>query len=297
MSDTKSSRLAKRLLQALRPLALDPARPQKRPGMHPHGRQLFSYCCFTAERLARISNEKPLIGVVLSGSKEIWLGDAGQRFEEGDVFVFPHGRAFDVVNVPAETSGIYESLIVEVDHVPESVRRLGRPSRAAAAGLDLRVPLSEDLVTALCHAAPVLAASGHAALLAEHRLTEVLLLLHNVPAAAWLFEASLPERIALLVASAPAQRWTAEMLGQALGMGASTLRRQLAGEGTSLRAVLSATRMQLAHDVLARGEGNVTAAVSAAGYASRSHFGRQFRGLYGASPSVVRQQCSIEQSR
>lgn len=39
------------------------------------------------------------------------------------------------------------------------------------------------------------------------------------------------------------------------------------------------------------------AAVSAAGYASRSHFGRQFRGLYGASPSVVRQKGSIEQSR
>jgi AraC-like DNA-binding protein len=297
MNDTKSSPLAERLLQALRPLALDPARPQKQPGMHPHGRQLFSYCCFAAERLARISNEKPLIGIVLSGSKEIWLGDAGQRFEEGDVFVFPHGRAFDVVNVPSETSGIYESLIVEVDHVPDAVRRLGRLPRAPAAGLDLRVPLSEDLVAALSHAAPVLAASGHAALLAEHRLTEVLLLLRNVPAAAWLFDVSLPERVALLVASAPAQRWTAEMLGQALGMGASTLRRQLAGEGTSLRAVLSATRMQLAHDVLARGEGNVTAAVSAAGYASRSHFGRQFRGLYGTSPSVVRQQGSIEQSR
>ncbi|WP_054310683.1 helix-turn-helix domain-containing protein [Mesorhizobium sp. 1M-11] len=297
MNDTKSSRLAERLLLALRPLALDPARPQKQPGMHPHGRQLFSYCCFAAERLARISNEKPLIGVVLSGSKEIWLGDAGQRFEAGDVFVFPHGRAFDVVNVPAETSGIYESLIVEVDHVPESVRRLGRPPRAPALGLDLRVPLTEDLVAALSHAAPVLAASGHAAMLAEHRLAEVLLLLRNVPAAAWLFEVSLPERVALLVASAPARRWTAELLGQALGVGASTLRRQLAGEGTSLRAVLSATRMQLAHDVLARGEGNVTAAVSAAGYASRSHFGRQFRGLYGASPSVVRQQGSTEQSR
>ncbi|CAM5332819.1 hypothetical protein MAUB1S_05768 [Mycolicibacterium aubagnense] len=297
MNDTKSSRLAERLLQALRPLALDPARPQKQPGMHPHGRQLFSYCCFTAERLARISNEKPLIGIVLSGSKEIWLGDAGQRFEEGDVFVFPHGRAFDVVNVPAETSGIYESLIVEVEHVPESVRRLGRPPGLPAAGLDLRVPLTEDLVAALSHAAPVLAASGHAALLAEHRLAEVLLLLRNVPAAAWLFEVSLPERVALLVASAPARRWTAEMLGQALGMGASTLRRQLANEDTSLRAVLSGTRMQLAHDVLARGEGNVMAAVSAAGYASRSHFGRQFRGLYGAAPSVVRQQGSTEQSR
>lgn len=297
MNDMQSQNLAGRLLQALRPLALDPGRPHKQPGMHPHGRQLFSYCCFSAERLARIVNDKPLIGIVLSGSKEIWLGDAGQRFEAGDVFIFPHGRAFDVVNVPAETSGIYESLIVEVDHVPESVRRLGRPLMGPAAGLDLRVPLTEDLVAALSHAAPVLAASGHAAVLAEHRLAEVLLLLRDVPAAAWLFKVSLPERVALLVAAAPARRWTADVLGKALGMGASTLRRRLSDEGTSLRAVLAATRMQLAHDVLARGEGNVTAAVSAAGYASRSHFGRQFRGLYGASPSVVRQQGSTEQSR
>ncbi|MBN9234595.1 MULTISPECIES: helix-turn-helix transcriptional regulator [Phyllobacteriaceae] len=294
MNDTPRRNLAERLLKALRPLALDPARPRKQPGMHPHGRQLFSYCCFTSERLARVINEKPIIGIVLSGSKEIWLGDAGQRFEAGDVFVFPHGRAFDVVNVPSETTGIYESLIVEIARIPESVRRLGQPLRAPAAGLDLRVPLTEELADALPHAAVVLAASGHAGALAEHRLAEVLLLLREVPAAAWLFEVSLAEHVAWLIASEPARRWTAEAIGRALGIGASTLRRRLVEDGTSLRAVLADTRMQLAHDILAKGEGNVTAAIGAAGYASRSHFGRQFRGRYGASPSAVRQQGSTE---
>lgn len=282
-------RLSARLLERLKPLAADPARPRKTPGVHGRGRQLFSYCCFEMERISRVSTPDPLIGIVLSGAKEFWLGDQGQRFGAGTVFVLPAGPEFDAVNIPDERSGLYESLLVEVSEVPLELANI--PSRRrppAAEGLDLKVRLTTELVDALAHAAIALQASDHATTLAGHRLAEVLLLLREQPAAHALFDASLTDRVAWLVLSAPARRWTAQDIGQELGLGGSTLRRRLAKSGTSLREVLSSTRMTVAHRMLASGEGNVLEAAVAAGYASRSHFVRRFRSIYGAPPSEHR---------
>ena len=278
-----------RLLEVLRPFASARKESAEAAHVRPHGPQLFSYCCFAAERLERVSNPRPVIGIVLSGTKEFWRGDAGQRFAAGDVFVFPAEVEVDAVNVPSEETGIYESLLLEVHSVPEAIRRLKVRGRLPAQGIDLRVPLTADLVEALGHAAMELSASDHATALAEHRLAEVLLLLRDVPAAACLYGVSLADRVGWLVIGEPARRWTAEQLGRTLGIGASTLRRRLAGEGTSLRQVLAAARMRLAHEMLSAGAGTVGDAAGAAGYVSRSHFDRRFRTVYGASPGALRQ--------
>jgi AraC-like DNA-binding protein len=277
--------LSRRLLQLLRPLAMS-SRTARGPGLHTFARQLFSYCCIERERLASVVSEMPRIGIVLSGEKEFWLGDAGQRFVAGDVFVLPAGTAFDAVNIPSETNGLYESLLVEVTQVPKWVQEM--PGARPVAGFDLRVPLTSELVDALGHAAISLGGSDHAAALAEHRLAEVLILLRKMPVAQPLFVQSLAERAAWLVARAPAKRWTAEEIGRELGVGASTLRRKLVEAGTSLRGVQASARMHLAHEMLVRGAGNITDAADAAGYASRSHFARRFQAVYGASPADVR---------
>ncbi|MBB6464386.1 helix-turn-helix transcriptional regulator [Aminobacter carboxidus] len=279
------STLSRRLLQLLRPLAMS-SRTARGPGLHTFARQLFSYCCIERERLVSVVSEMPRIGIVLSGEKEFWLGDAGQRFVAGDVFVLPAGTAFDAVNIPSEASGLYESLLVEITQVPKWVQEM--PGARPVAGFDLRVPLSQELVDALGHAAISLSGSDHAAALAGHRLAEVLILLRKMPVAQPLFAQSLAERAAWLVARAPAKRWTAEEIGRELGVGASTLRRKLVEAGTSLRGVQASARMQLAHEMLVRGEGNITDAANAAGYASRSHFARRFQAVYGASPAEIR---------
>ena len=281
--------LGRQLLDRLRPLATKPGRPRKQPGMHIHGRQLFSYCCFATERLAQVTIERPLIGMVLSGAKEFWLGDSGQRFAAGDVFVVPGASTLDVVNLPDERGGLYESLLVEVPRLPPAIARMtALPPLPRRRGFDLRVTLTADLVDALTHAATTLASSHNAEVLAEHRLTEVLMLLRADPAARPLFDAPLGERIGWMVAADPTRRWTADDLADRLGMGASTLRRHLTNDGTSLRAVLSAARMQVAQTVLARGDTSVTAAAEAAGYTSRSHFTRRFRSHTGRTPGAHR---------
>jgi AraC-like DNA-binding protein len=270
-------------------LATPAGRPHKEHGFHPRGQQIFSYCCFTAERLAQFTIAKPIIGIVLSGAKEFWLGDDGRRFIAGDVFVLPGGATLDVVNLPDERTGLYESLIVEVASLPASVARLPFPARRAARpDFDIAITLTPELVDALAHAATTLATSEHVTALAEHRLAEVLMLLRDDPAARALFDAPLADRVRWIIAAEPARRWTAEDLGVRLAIGASTLRRRLAGEGTSLRALLASARMEIAQAMLARGDVNVTAAAEAAGYASRSHFTRRFRSVYGSAPGEHR---------
>jgi AraC-like DNA-binding protein len=276
------------LLDRLRPLATAPGRPRKQPGMHMHGRQIFTYCCFAAERLAQVKIARPMIGIVLSGAKEFWLGDAGQRFVAGDVFVTPGGATLDAVNIPDERRGLYESLLVEVASLPPSIARMPDLPPAPRKGFDIRVTLNADLLDALAHAATTLATSDNAEALGEHRLAEVLMLLRADPAARPLFDVSLGDRIRWMVAADPSRRWTADALAQRLAMGASTLRRHLTESGTPLRAVLAGARMQVAQDLLSRGSVNVTAAAEAAGYASRSHFTRRFRSVYGTAPGEHR---------
>jgi quercetin dioxygenase-like cupin family protein len=99
--------LARLLLEKLRPLARKLERTAHFPAIQTHGPQIFSYCCIERERLARISSDVPRIGIVLSGQKEFWLGVESQSFGAGDVFVLPADVAFDVVNIPSETSGLY----------------------------------------------------------------------------------------------------------------------------------------------------------------------------------------------
>jgi AraC-like DNA-binding protein len=285
-------RLKKLLVERLRPLTAAPVETAHTAGMHFHGRQLFSYCCFTAERLAQRTVAHPTIGIVLNGEKEFWLGDLGRRFQPGDVFVLPAGLELDIVNTPDERSGRYEALLVEIPHLPPALAQLPARPAPPPGDFNIRVSLNADLVDALTHAAITLATSDHAETLAEHRLTEILMLLRDDPAARCLFQASLSDRIGWMVLAEPSRRWTAEEIARKLGLGASTLRRRLTETDTSLRAVLAATRMQVAHSLLARGEANVTAAAEAAGYTSRSHFIRRFRSVYGVAPSAHRREAS-----
>lgn len=277
---------ARFLLEKLRPLARKLEKSGHFPGVQMHGPQLFSYCCIERERLARITSDVPRIGIVLSGQKEFWLGIESQNFGAGDVFVLPADVAFDVVNIPSETSGLYETLLVDITEVPIALRGAAARNRKPR-GLDMRVTLTPELVDALAHAAIQLNTSGHASALAAHRLSEVLMLLAHDSAAACLFSRPLADRIVWLVAARPAIAWTAERLGKALGIGASTLRRQLSRQGTSLRNVLAGARMQVAYQMLAEGSGIGEAAI-AAGYSSRSHFALRFKQVYGRTPADTR---------
>lgn len=254
-------------------------------GVHNHARNLFSYCALARERLAAIKLPHPLIGIVLRGRKEVWLGDAGRSFGPGSVIILPRNIPMDVVNIPGET-GIYESLILELPALPEGVPPLTLAERLdrEAASPTFSVTLTEDLIEALSHAATTIRAEATSDKVKTLRLREVLTLLRPLPEARALFTAPLGDEVAWLIASAPSEDWTVERVAKATGIGASTLRRRLTQEGRPFRAILRAERLRAGRAALAAGASSLSAA-EAAGYVSRSHFARRYRESFGTSPS------------
>jgi AraC-like DNA-binding protein len=252
-------------------------------GFHPQGEQLFTYCALERERLAATTLDHPLIGVVLRGRKEVWIGDAGEVLLPGMLFSLPKGVRMDVVNIPAPGEGIYESLIFEITGLPAGIASLPRPGgRARPASLALR--LSGDLVEAVAHAATAIAATPARGDVKDLRLTEMLALMRADAAARHIFTRSLADELAWRIAARPDHDWTVEEAARDLGLGGSTLRRRLAQSGRSFRAIVAWARMDAARRLIAAGAGAGEAA-EAAGYVSRSHFARQYRAAYGTSPS------------
>jgi AraC-like DNA-binding protein len=270
------------LVERLRPMMA----PDGTAGRYAHGHQLFSYCSLDRERLRAIELPCPLIGIMLRGRKEVWLGDATHFFEPGTVFVLPARVPMDVVNIPAGPTSSYESLLLEVPALPSGMAPLtgGEKTNVRDGDRQFRVPLDADLVHTLVHAATAIASEALGEAVKAVRLMEVLTVLRPITAARPLFEASLPDEVAWLIGSAPSEDWTVERVADRLGLGASTLRRRLAATGTSFRNVLRTERLRAGQTALAAGATSFAAA-EAAGYASRSHFARRYRESFGQSPS------------
>ena len=254
-------------------------------GVHNHARNLFSYCALERERLAAIKLPHPIIGIVLRGRKEVWLGDVSQTFLPGSVIVLPRNIPMDVVNIPGD-SGIYESLVLEIPMLPEGVAPLTLAERRSREETSRAfcVALSDDLVEALSHAATMIRNEAMSEAVQALRLKEMLTLLRPLASARALFLAPLNDEVAWLIASAPTQDWTVEQVAKEVGLGASSLRRRLAAEGTSFRTILRRERLRAGQSALAAGASSVTAA-EAAGYVSRSHFARRYRESFGTTPS------------
>ena len=256
--------------------------PSGTDGRYHHGNQLFSYCCLDRERLKAIELPNPLIGILLRGQKEVWLGDTVHFFEPGTVFVLPGGVRMDVVNIPAERNS-YESLLLEVPSLPPGIAPLIGGPPCGAGGWQFSLPLNIDLVDALVHAATSIANDATGEAVKVLRLTEVLTLMQPLAAARPLFQTSLAEQVAWLIRAAPSESWTVERVAECLGLGASTLRRRLASEDQSFRKLLRTERLKAGRSLLASGASSLAAA-EAAGYSSRSHFARRYRESFGTSP-------------
>lgn len=125
----------------------------------------------------------------------------------------------------------------------------------------------------------------------EHWLHGILLQLtlegHHLP---FLFRSELPlrRRVERLLTQDVAHEWAAGDVASTLGMSEPTLRRRLAAEGTSYRALLEDTRMNHALQLLMSTSMPIAHVAHAVGYASASRFSIRFSERYGISPGMLR---------
>jgi AraC-like DNA-binding protein len=93
-----------------------------------------------------------------------------------------------------------------------------------------------------------------------------------------------------LMHGSPAHGWTIEELAREVGQSRSVLaERFTAIVGTPPLHYLAQWRMQLASEMLSRGDANIARVAVAAGYESEAAFSRAFKKIMGVPPSVWRQ--------
>jgi len=273
--------------------------PPRNGGITPLGPLIFTYGCFEKERLVQIHMSKTILGIVLQGTKEVWLGDTGDELRPGSVFVLPSNVTIDVVNIPDERVGRYETLLVEFDSLPQGVAPLSEQERSISlptGGNRFEVPLSRDLIISVSHAATALSNPELHESICSLRLARVLTHLRRVPQAKPIFIQSLADQVAWHIRSAPSRDWTVADMASLFNMGASTLRRRLASEGMAFRKLLRTERMAIARNAIEAGSQSALAA-EAVGYTSRSHFARRYREAFGSVPSDERNQTDTIQIR
>jgi AraC-like DNA-binding protein len=98
---------------------------------------------------------------------------------------------------------------------------------------------------------------------------------------------SVAARIRLLVAAAPGRSWTSNDFEVALHISGATLRRRLAQEETSLRAVLRETRLRHGLGLLQCSRRPLKSIALDCGYLSVASFSRSFAAQFGVEPGEV----------
>lgn len=265
---------AQTILQRLRKLAAKDNRPAMLPAGATRASALFSFVTRERERIAGCAFPRTSIVVIVEGSKELITMGRQMQFAAGTVLVLPAGWRGDVVNDPDPKSGVYRAIFI--DFPVELVNRARRslPPQQARARLD--VPLDPALAAAIHHAGEGIADGILPAALIEHRLMEVLMVL-GMRGALPEDPITLGDAVRALVRWQPGKAWTADQIAAELGTSNATLRRHLAAESTSLRALLAEVRVDLASALLSQDGLSLRDAALAAGYRSPRRLAERMR--------------------
>ena len=233
------------------------------------------------------------LSVVLKGCKRIRHGDNLLEISPGYAVVIAAGCCIDVENIPDPQSGEYLAALMVLPEEVLAVTRmlLGAQSGGVALSSAAEPPCSvvtlESIAGELWRCAEYGTASERPRF--HHALAGLLLKLHDLGITGFLqpVRPRLADSISSLLATQPAREWRSIDVEDQLAMSGATLRRQLAAEQTSLRQILSETRLGQALQLLQSTRLPVKTVAARSGYRSVSSFVRRFHERYGVEPSRV----------
>jgi AraC-like DNA-binding protein len=248
---------------------------------------------FVARRTETVQSiSMPVAGllIVVEGLKTIIWAGRTYRYRPGEAFALPEGAYVDVINEPDAASGMYRAVFLGFSSsLLEEARRRWSSLAAANASRDPSVAMTPSLCSAVLHTVEALSGQGAAsAMVIDHRLSEVLLILAEAGAAPLrpdVRTCSITDAVRAVLRNDLARAWEVADVARELGTSDPTLRRNLRGEGNSFRRILTEERMRNARLLLTEGHATVAEAALSGGYASRSHFAKQFRLIHGHAPS------------
>lgn len=260
----------------------------QRPGLGAVARILVD----RGHRLRRVPVLQHCLVRVTEGVKEVHGAEGVQRVPTGGVIALSAGAMPTLDNLPDSRTGLYRATAVTFDDACiAGFLQTGPATRPALRRAVAPWTVCEDvlLVDVLEHAVAALSAPTVSEAVTRHRLYEVLLVLVEL-GISWQppGDTLVAPRIRQMIASRPDAPWTAADAARLLGVSEPTLRRKLAGEGTSFRDLLIEVRLSHGLMLLQTSRRGIADVAMACGYESPSRFAARFRDRFGTAPSEVR---------
>ncbi|MBB5875271.1 helix-turn-helix domain-containing protein [Xanthomonas sp. 3498] len=252
--------------------------------------QAEGYACISARRehgARSVEIPRPQLAILLQGRKQVRTATQTLAFVPGDLFLVTRRCRIDVVNIPDPNSGVYLSVLVPLCEEALSAARVLWNEPLPAAGAELARLRAEDVGGTLLQWRQALQDGRYTeARLALAALVVALcrrghggLLLPPAP--------SVAAQVRDLVAAQPQRAWRSRDIEDSLGLSGATLRRHLAGEGTSLRELLADARLAHAMQLLYTTRWPLKTVAAHAGYRSVRSFSQRFQQRYGLDPSSI----------
>lgn len=245
----------------------------------------------TAQKLRQVSCLQPCLMRVRQGEKHIWQGETLAIARRGDMLIAPAGLEMTLINHPDAHGYACEVLIFDpqlIQHFrathPEITQTLlqAEPQLCITPN-SVIAKLWDEVYTEL--------ESHEPNELLHHRAAGLLLALAMAGhGAALLIDRgdSLIRRVQCVLLLQASKEWTVDEVAQQLHMGASTLRRQLANEGSSFRQLLKQVRLNLALGMIQTTQQPIGQIAQQCGYASASRFSARFTQQFGMKPLQLR---------
>jgi AraC-like DNA-binding protein len=241
-------------------------------------------------RLHAVDIDQPALIIPLAGTKILTEGQLSTELGSGRYLMIHRALRCTVQNIPDQ--GVYRAWCIpfpwRVIDLARSLLAAHAPLPAPATGPNHScgelAPLHAELrqlLAALC------GGTGSSAM--DHALLGVLLALHRGGDDQFRLaqDLSVAASIRLIVGGAPGRDWCSADMEERLHMSGATLRRRLAEEETSLRAVLRDARLHHALALLQTTRRPLRAIALECGYRSLPSFMRQFEARFAVAPAAV----------
>ncbi|HZW24544.1 MAG TPA: helix-turn-helix domain-containing protein [Gallionella sp.] len=237
-------------------------------------------------RLHAVACDVPLLMIPLSGTKRFHAGGRTWECAAGQFLMTHFAMQADIENIPDDVAP-YRAWAIPFPWEAVSMARGLLAGAVQKQGEAVSVGELPEVMDAL------LACIGDGdttdTALRNYRLLGILLALFRAGHGLFLLahDPSLSARIRLAVSADPAYEWTSANFEETFCISGATLRRRLAAEGASLRALIQEARLHSALMQLQVTRKPLKAVAQDHGYRSVASFRRNFAERFGIDPAEV----------
>ena len=240
-----------------------------------------------AYRLRAVRCDSPFLVLPLAGRKRVHLPGGPLDCAVGSFAFWQQPCQLDVENIP-DAGGDYRALVIPFDWALVELAR-GLLDRHQPLALSQALVASGPLESVAGALDELIGGETVDALAREHLLVGLLLALARAGHDGFrrARNPSLAERIRLRIAAEPARAWTSALLEVEFAISGATLRRRLAEEDCSLRALLREARLHHGLNLLQTSRKPLKTIAQASGYRSTTQFAQRFTERFGVEAATV----------